>query len=113
MGGNVINVLQFAIDGVSQQQAAIANNLANAQTPGYTAEDVSFEQSLRQALAGGGTASVTQRPSPAAPASNGNNVRLSTELVAAQESTLQYQVLTNSLNAQFRLVQGASGGSFQ
>ncbi len=112
MGGDVVNILQFALDGVTQQQVAISNNIANVQTPGYVAENVSFEKSLQQAMASGGTASITESPSAAPPASNGNNVRLSTELVAAQESTLQYEVLTNSLNAQFRLVRGAAGGSF-
>lgn len=112
MGGNVVNILQFALDGVSQQQAAIAGNVANAQTPGYTAEDVSFQQSLERALADGGTATITESPSNAAPATDGNNVDLTTQLVEAQESTLQYQQITDSLNSQFRLVQGAAGGSF-
>lgn len=112
MGGNVVNILQFALDGVTQQQAAISNNLANVQTPGYTAEDVSFQKSLQEAIAGGGTATITDGTSPAPDATDGNNVSLTTELVDAQESTLQYQVITNSLNAQFRLVQGAAGGSY-
>jgi flagellar basal-body rod protein FlgB len=112
VGGEVVNILQFALDGVTQQQAAIANNLANVQTPGYEAEDVSFQKSLQEAIAGGGTAQITEGSSPAAPASDGNNVSLTTELVDAQESALQYQVITSSLNAQFRLVQGATGGSY-
>ncbi|MGH8980688.1 MAG: flagellar basal body rod protein FlgB [Acidimicrobiales bacterium] len=112
MGGSVVNILQFALDGVSQQQSAIAGNLANADTPGYTAEDVSFQQSLASALSEGGTASISENSSPAAPASDGNNVDLTTELVAAQESALEYQQITHSLSAQFRLAQGAAGGSF-
>lgn len=112
MGGDVVNILQFALEGVTQQQAAIADNLANVQTPGYTAEDVSFQKSLQEAIAGGGTASISEGPSAAPAASDGNNVSLTTELVDAQESTLQYQVITNSLNAQFRLVQGAAGGTY-
>ena len=39
----IVNVLQYAVDGVAQQQQATANNLANADTPGYTAQDVDFE----------------------------------------------------------------------
>ena len=38
----IINVLQYAVDGVAQQQQATANNLANSETPGYTAQDVDF-----------------------------------------------------------------------
>jgi flagellar basal-body rod protein FlgB len=112
VGGDIVDILQFALEGVTQQQAAIANNLANAQTPGYTAETVSFQQSLEQALQRGGTAHITEAPSAAAPASDGNNVNLTTQLVEAEQSTLQYQAITDSLNAQFRLIQGSAGGSY-
>ena len=114
MAAQIVDILQFALDGVAQQQDAIANNIANDQTPGYTATGVSFQQSLAQALAapGAATAAVTESPSTAPPATDGNNVSLTDELVAAQQATLQYQVLTESVNAQFRLVQGATGGSF-
>lgn len=112
VSGNVVSILRFAIDGVSRQQQAIAGNLANAETPGYTAERVSFQQSLARAIAEGGTASITEQPSKALPATDGNNVDLTTQLVAAQQSTLQYQVITSALNDQFHLVQGAAGGPF-
>lgn len=115
MTSGVIGILQFAIDGVTQQQNATANNIANEATPNFTATDVSFEQSLQQALAAGGpavaqtTASASTNPA----ATNGNNVALGQELVSAQRETLQYQQLSDSLNAQLRLIQGAAGGSFQ
>ncbi|MGH9082509.1 MAG: flagellar basal body rod protein FlgB [Acidimicrobiales bacterium] len=114
MTGQIVDILQFALDGVAQQQAAVADNLANAQTPGYTDTEVSFQQSLAQAMSGpgAGTATISSAPSPAAPASDGNNVDLTGELVEAEQTTLQYKVLTEAVNAQFRLVQGAAGGSF-
>ena len=110
----IVDVLHFAVDGVTQQQQATANNLANSETPGYTGQDVSFESSLQQAITStsGGTASVLVTPDPAAPATNGNNVTTSTQLVNAQEETLKYQAMVEMLNAQFRLVSGATGGSF-
>jgi flagellar basal-body rod protein FlgB len=108
----IIGILQFAIDATSERQRAIADNLANAQTPGYTAKDVNFEQSLASAINHGGSASVTDTYSAAPPATDGNNVDLTTQIVAAQSSTLQYQMLTDYLNAQFLLVQGAAGGPF-
>ncbi|MCU1495383.1 MAG: flagellar basal body rod protein [Acidimicrobiaceae bacterium] len=110
----VIDILNFAIDGVTQQQNAVANNIANASTPGFTGTEVSFESSLQHALdlPGPATAQVSSAPSSALPATNGNNVQLSDELVAAQSDTLHYQTISESLNAQFRLIQGASGGSY-
>src|SRR5579875_664971 len=111
----IVDVLHFAVDGLGQQQQAIANNLANDETPGFTAQDVNFQSSLAQALQapGGGTASVSVSADPALPATNGNNVNTGNQLVAAEQNTLQYQSTVELLNAQFRLVQGASGGSFQ
>lgn len=110
----IVGVLQFAVDGLAQQQQTIANNLANNDTPGFTAQDVDFQSSLQQALDSntGGTASVTVATDPATPATDGNNVDTSQQLVSAQQTTLEYQTTVEMLNAQFRLVAGASGGSF-
>ena len=52
------------------------------------------------------------RPTLLPPATNGNNVDTGTQLVDAQEETLQYQTMVEMLNAQFRLISGAAGGSF-
>lgn len=111
----IIGVLQFAVDGLAQQQQAIANNLANSETPGYSAQQVNFQSSLRQALASasGGTARVAVSGTGATPATDGNNVDTGQQLVAAEQTTLQYQTMVDMLNAQFQLVQGATGGSFQ
>jgi len=111
----IIGVLQFAVDGLAQQQQAIGNNLANSETPGYSAQQVNFQSSLQQAMDSqtGGTAQVTVTGTGAAPATDGNNVDTGQELVAAEQTTLQYQTMVEMLNAQFQLVQGATGGSFQ
>ena len=110
----ILGVLQFAVDGLTQQQQAIAGNLANSETPGYKAQTVSFEQSLQQALGAqnGGTATVTTATDPTLPSFNGNNVDTSSQLVAAEQNTLQYKTTVQMLNDQFYLIQGAAGGSW-
>jgi flagellar basal-body rod protein FlgB len=110
----IVDVLQYAVDGVNQQQQATANNLANSETPGFTAQDVDFATSLQQAIESpdGGTANVVVSADPATPATNGNNVDTGNQLVDAQQETLQYQTTVDMLNAQFRLISGAAGGSF-
>ena len=115
MPGQIVDILQFAIDGVSTRQNTIANDLANAQTPGFTASATNFEASLEQALnaAGPATAKVTTTATTDLPAANGNNVSMADELVDAEKATLQFQTVSESLNAQFRLVAGASEGSYQ
>ena len=45
-----INVLGKAADGAWARNDAIANNIANANTPGYKRQDVSFEAELKHAL---------------------------------------------------------------
>ena len=107
--------LQYAIDGLSLRQQAIAGNLANVQTPGYHAKEVDFEQSLNQALstgdvgaAGGPTVTTSTAPGDA----NGNNVDASSDIVSLQETTLRYQTMVDSLNTQFRILRGSMGGSF-
>jgi flagellar basal-body rod protein FlgB len=114
MDGGIVDVLQFAIDGVSQQTNAVANNLANASTPDFTASDVNFQQSLEQAISAPGTAtaSVTTTPDSAPPDPNGNNVSYSSELVASEKAALEYQQLSQSLDAQFRIVRGVVGGGW-
>ena len=111
----ITGVLQFAVDGLAQQQQTIASNLANSETPGYIAQQVNFQSSLQQALGAptGGTAQVAVVDTTNPPATDGNNVNTSQQLVAAEKPTLEYQTMVDMLNAQFRLVQGATGGSFQ
>jgi flagellar basal-body rod protein FlgB len=110
----IVDVLQFAVDGLTQQQQAIANNLSNSETPGFTATDVNFQTSLQQALGepDGGTAILSTTPDPAPAGTDGNNADTDGQLVDAEQNTLQYQATVELLNAQFRLAAGATGGSF-
>lgn len=115
MDDGILGVLQFAIDGTSSQQQATANNIANVDTPNFTGSTVSFEQSLQTAIdaPGQATAEVTTSASPSAPATNGNNVEMGSELVDATSEQLHYSALSESINSQFRLISGVSGGTFQ
>jgi flagellar basal-body rod protein FlgB len=110
----ITGVLQFAVDGLSTQQQVIADNLANTETPGFTAQQVNFQSSLEQALNSpdGGTAQVSVTDSSAPAGTNGNNVSTGQQLVDATQTMDQYQTMVDLLNAQYRLVQGVSGGSF-
>jgi flagellar basal-body rod protein FlgB len=45
--------LRVAIAGLAARQSAIANNIANIETPGYRARKVEFEEALRGAVARG------------------------------------------------------------
>jgi len=45
-----ISVLQKSLDLRAQKQEVIAGNIANAETPGYSARKFDFEDSLRKAI---------------------------------------------------------------
>lgn len=109
-------VLQAALNGLSLRQQVIAENLANVDTPGYVATEVSFEDRLRRALApeeGGRLQLVSTDarhlggPGPIAtqlasvhhtvdsPVRNdGNNVDVDREMARLAETQISYQAMT-------------------
>jgi flagellar basal-body rod protein FlgB len=102
-----IGILQFALDAVVQQQQVIANNIANQDTPGYQANQVTFESSLAQALQSGGTATVQASPEGLPSGVSGNNVSLSTEMTFMVENNLANQTVDNALSGQFTILTDA------
>lgn len=50
MAGSDFDFLRLTLDGLARRQEAIANNIANAETPGYKRNRVNFEAILRQQL---------------------------------------------------------------
>lgn len=50
ISSQVSRVLEKALDGVSKRHTAIAGNIANAETPGYNAINLEFEDNLKQAI---------------------------------------------------------------
>jgi flagellar basal-body rod protein FlgB len=102
-----IGILQFALDAVVQQQQVIANNIANQDTTGYQANQVTFESSLAQALQSGGTASAQTSPEGLPSGVNGNNVSLATEMTSMVENNLANQTVDNALSGQFTILSDA------
>jgi flagellar basal-body rod protein FlgB len=95
--------LQTAIAGLARRQQVTANNIANIETPDFTASTVSFESSLANAVSAGDPAaaqvSVDATSDPAG--INGNNVNLDTEFVTATKTSLQEQLLTQALTSHY------------
>jgi flagellar basal-body rod protein FlgB len=105
-----IGILQFALDSIVDQQQTIANNIANVDTPGYQADQVTFQSSLAAAVADGGVASAQSVPEGLSSGTNGNNVSLPTEMTLMQENDLQNQTVVNALDDQFALLSDAITG---
>ena len=104
-----LDAIYSALRGLALRQRTAADNIANVDTPGFTARRVSFEGSLRDALTIGEPASATPDvvPSTDPGGVNGNNVNLDDETVSLVKSGLQYQTMLEAMNAKFRLLRDA------
>jgi flagellar basal-body rod protein FlgB len=90
--------LSSALDGLALRQRTIANNIANVNTPGYTAQRVSFEDALaRSVQAGDGHSAASTARSLEPTRLDGNNVNLDTETVANIDTVLRYQFASQAV----------------
>lgn len=108
----VTQALHMAINGLDARQQSIAGNIANLETPDYLARTVNFEDSLRAALDGGDSTSmsISVEQSLAATRLNGNNVNIDFELLAQQENELRQQLVVQALNNKYALLRTAISG---
>jgi flagellar basal-body rod protein FlgB len=108
------SALYSALDGLSYRQRVAADNIANADTPGFTATEVDFEDSLRGALQDGsytrGEATPSTRLSTNQAGADGNNVDLASETMTQMQATFSYQLLSRAVGDRFGLVSTAIGG---
>jgi flagellar basal-body rod protein FlgB len=101
-----MRAIQAELDGLSARQRIIAQNLANADTPGYLAGRVDFEDSLRTAMANGAPESteISTRASAEPTGPNGNNVQVDDENISLIDTGLRYQLATDVMNTKFRIL---------
>ena len=91
--------MEYALNSLSLRQQVIANNVANAQTPGYLAQDVSFESQLSsildgQAQAGPMDTGTIQDAPGLTTRLDGNNVSMESEMSKMSETNIMYDALT-------------------
>lgn len=121
--GNAFDIAKRALDGLSVRRDMIGQNIANVDTPGYKAQEVSFEGLLKQSLnqgtnmtmkttnsnhlqgTGGGTAAVQvgQRQGGSSRA-DGNNVDIDQELTQMMETGIRYQALSQIVSKKLSLL---------
>jgi flagellar basal-body rod protein FlgB len=103
------SAVRSALTGLAMRQRVSADNIANVQTPGFTAGRVEFESALRRAVAAGdtaGTAALTpsRAESPLAARQDGNNVNLDEETLSAIDNGLRYQLMLRAMDDRYGLV---------
>jgi len=106
-----LRTLQTALDGLMARERATSDNIANVNTPYYTARQVSFEDSLRRAVDSGqdpATAGFTTSYTDAPGSLTGNNVDLDTETVTAMQTSLRYDLALRATGDQFSLLRTAA-----
>lgn len=114
-----VNVLDKAADGAWLRNEAIANNIANVNTPKYKRQDVSFEAELKQALKSSKNETLDDKISnvndklsrieprvytDAAGYSyrlDGNNVDIDNENVELASNQIKYNALVQSIDGDF------------
>jgi flagellar basal-body rod protein FlgB len=106
-----MQAIQASLDGLAARQRITAQNIANAETPGYTAQTVSFEDSLASAVANDSPTqtSISTGLTNDAVDTNGNNVSVDGETLTAIVTQLRYQLATESMNNKFRILHSAIG----
>jgi flagellar basal-body rod protein FlgB len=96
--------LERYMDFLSARQKLVAGNIANADTPGYRTEDVDFQSAFRGALSAAPVATEVEGP----PIKNdGNNVSVDREARLLAENALRFQVASNLMRSEIRLVRSA------
>lgn len=120
---NYVNVLEKAADAAWTRNEVLSNNIANATTPNYKRQDVSFETYLLEELTSGSTTSLRDKIddvdlsnlrttvytdySELSYRLDGNNVDQDTENVELASNQLKYQALIESINYEFNMIKAA------
>ncbi len=113
-----INVLDRAADASALRNKAIANNMANIDTPGYKRQDVSFAAELEEALRHSKFESLDDKVGSIrlnrlrgrqytdsegySYRLDGNNVDIETENAELAKNNILYNGLTQSINTEFQ-----------
>lgn len=89
------------------QNQVIANNIANAETPGFKAKEIAdnaFESKLGIAE-GAGSYSVIEKDDPVD--ANGNNVNLEQEMSALLKNNIAYEALIRKISMEMQKIEYA------
>ena len=112
-----IAALIKTLDGAALRHRALADNIANTETPGFTRSDVAFHERLRSAVerarAEGSAEPVeaveaqiaADRNSPAR--ADGNNVDIEREMAELAKNTLEYESAAHALAIKLAMIRTA------
>ncbi len=107
----LLHLAERALDVATARHTAIANNMANVDTPGYHTRDLDFGSELRRVLQDGdealGMPVLARRVSGLIERPDGNNVNLDREGLSLAQNQLQFDVAVQVVRAEFKRMQMA------
>jgi flagellar basal-body rod protein FlgB len=102
------NRIERYMDVLSTRQRQVAANIANADTPGYRTRDLDFQSELQRQMTGSAKPLPVLHEVAGLPVRNdGNNVSLDREARLLAENALRFNVASNLLRSQIRMVKSA------
>lgn len=99
-----LKIMQTAMDLRMQSQRIISANMANVDTPGYKAQELDFEASIRQAMDGVDAPAKVGPTGDPTLSLDGNNVSMEGELSKMSRNKLLYNVTSQLMAAKFRQI---------
>jgi flagellar basal-body rod protein FlgB len=109
-----MRALHAALDGLATRERAVGDDIANVNTPYFTARRVAFEDQLRSAIESGDdpmsvNPAITPTSDPAG--LTGNNVVLEAETLIGVETNLAYELVLRATGDRFSLLRTAVRGA--
>lgn len=104
---NIVDIINAGIKAESLRQKAVANNIANLETPGYRRIDVKFEELLAKCLRSSEEFDLSEieaqiyRPKKTPVKSNGNDVNLEAEIGQMVKNTLRHKTYIRLLSKKY------------
>ena len=125
-----MNLLQKVLDLRSKNQEVIGSNIANAETPGYSAQSFTFEDQQHSALSDNGMRPVATQPNhiPLTPSTleqvsgtvsvkkdntglgDENSVSVDEEMIKLSQNEILYEAAVTMLNKKMALLKYAANG---
>jgi len=108
---NIVDLIDAGIKAETLRQKAIANNIANLETPGYRRVDVKFEELLARCLRSSGEFDLSEveaqiyQPKQTPVKSNGNDVDLEAEVGQMIKNMLNHKAYIRLLSKKYNQIE--------
>jgi flagellar basal-body rod protein FlgB len=110
MPDDSLKILEKMMDVASFRQKLLTSNVANADTPGYRAKDISFQNELNNALSGSKGSYNVYEVMPTMLSRDGNSVNLDIEMTKVAETHLIYNSAAQILAMKIKMMKDVAKG---